>query len=130
MKRLTLALAPLLLLLALSLAFAGCGTSSAPTPATPNEVILTGSDFAQHNVTIKAGTAVHFNDPSGSGGMHVICLGQNGQCTKGASGPQALQGPGFTINAGEAKDVTFASAGTYHVTCSIHPAMNLAVTVQ
>lgn len=116
----------LLVLLPL-LAFAACGQST----AAPNEVSMAAADFSTTSITIKSGQAVHFTDPAGIGGMHTICLGANGTCDTGAKGPQALQSPGFTINAGDpAKDVTFDTPGTYKVTCSIHPNMNLTVTVE
>jgi len=92
---------------------------------------MVAADFGTTSITIKAGQAVHFTDPAGTGGTHSICLGADGTCFEGAKGPQALQSPGFTINAGDpAKDVTFDTPGTYKITCSIHPSMNLTVTVQ
>jgi plastocyanin len=97
----------------------------------PNEVSMVAADFSTTSITVKAGQAVHFTDPAGTGGTHTICLGRDGTCDKGAKGPQALQSPGFTINAGDpAEDVTFDTPGTYKITCSIHPSMNLTVTVQ
>jgi plastocyanin len=119
----------LLVLLALVplLALAACGQST----TAPNEVSMVTADFSTTSITIKAGQAVHFTDPSGTGGVHTICLGTDGTCDTGRKGPQALQGLGFTINPGDpAKDVTFDTPGTYKVTCSIHPAMNLTVIVQ
>jgi plastocyanin len=116
------------LLFALMLALAGCGQSSAPTP---NEVGMVAGDFTTTSLTIKAGQAVHFTDSAGTGGVHTICLGSDGTCDTSAKGPQALKSPGFTINPGDpAKDITFDTPGTYKITCSIHPAMNLTVTVE
>ena len=89
------------------------------------------SDFSATSVSIKAGQAVHFTDPAGVGATHIICLGSDGNCDTTASGPQTLEGNGFTINAGDPpKDVTFSTPGTYKITCSIHPSMNLTVTVR
>lgn len=117
-----------LLLLALLLTLAACGQNIA---AAPNEVSMVASDFSTTSITIKAGQAVHFTDPAGTGAMHTVCLGTNGICDSAANGPQALQGNGFTINSGDpAKDVVFDTAGTYKITCSIHPAMNLTVIAQ
>jgi plastocyanin len=74
---------------------------------------------------------VHFTNPLATAGMHAICLGINGTGDKSAQGPLELQGDGFTINAGDpAQDVTLSTPGTYKITCSIHPNMNLTVTVQ
>ena len=108
-------------------ALAACGQGT----AAPNEVSMAGSDFSATSVTINAGQSVHFTDPAGVGATHIVCLGSEGACDSTAQGPQALEGNGFTINAGDpAKDITFTTAGTYKITCSLHPSMNLTVTVQ
>jgi plastocyanin len=118
-------IAPLVLLALLALAACGQGATAA------NEVSMAGSDFSMTSVTIKAGQSVHFTDPAGVGATHIVCLGNEGNCDSAAQGPQALEGSGFTINAGDPpKDVTFTTAGTYKITCSLHPSMNLTVTVQ
>lgn len=115
------------LLVLLMFAPAACGQRTTG----PNEVSMVAADFGTTSITVKMGQAVHFTDPAGTGGTHTICLGSDGTCDKGAKGPQALQSPGFTINAGDpAKDVMFDTPGTYKITCSIHPSMNLTVTVQ
>ena len=118
-------MAALVLLPLLTLAACGQGATAA------NEVSMAGSDFSMTSVTIKAGQSVHFTDPAGVGATHIVCLGNEGNCDSAAQGPQALEGSGFTINAGDPpKDVTFTTAGTYKITCSLHPSMNLTVTVQ
>jgi plastocyanin len=131
MKKLALVAAPILLILALGLV--GCGktnTTGSNTGGSSNTVSMTSDNFVQHSVTVKAGQAVVFDDPS-TGGTHIICLGKDGTCDKSANGPAELKDPGFQINAGDpSKSVTFDTAGTYDVTCSIHPQMNLTVTVQ
>lgn len=122
-----ISLAPLLLMLTLMLGLAACGQSSTAS----NEVSMSAGDFSATSVTINTGQAVHFTDPAGIGGPHTICLGANGACDAKASGPLGLTGDGFTMNPGDpAKDVTFDTPGTYKVTCSIHPAMNLTVVVR
>jgi plastocyanin len=122
----TLAALALLVLLPL-LALAACGQSA---PAA-NEVSMVAGDFSTTSITIPAGQAVHFTDPAGIGGTHIICLGNGGNCDTSAQGPQALEGGGFTINSGDpSRDITFAAPGTYNITCSIHPSMNLTVTVR
>jgi plastocyanin len=109
------------------LALAACG-QGAPSP---NEVSMVAADFSTTSINITAGQAVHFTDPAGIGATHIVCLGTDGACDTSAQGPQALQGGGFTINAGDPpKDVTFAAPGTYKITCSIHPSMNLTVVAQ
>jgi len=99
--------------------------------AASNEVTMAEADFSPTSMTIQAGQAVHFTDPAGVGATHIICLGAEGQCDAAAQGPQALEGDGFTVNAGDPpRDIIFMTPGTYKITCSIHPRMNLTVTVQ
>ncbi len=125
MKKLSLALIPLLLLVAM---FAiGCGKPAATSTGGGNSVAMDATNFVTHTITIKAGTALTFDDSSG--GYHVICLGKDQVCDQTATGPTELMGQGFVINPPEKKDVTFATAGTYDVTCTVHPNMNLTVTV-
>jgi len=115
-----LALTPLL-------ALAACGQGASGS----NEVSMAAADFSPTSITITVGQAVHFTDPAGVGGTHIVCLGNEGECDAAAHGPQALEGGGFTINAGDSpQDVTFTTPGTYKITCSIHPSMNLTVTVR
>lgn len=133
MKKTGALLLPLVLIM--MLAMVACGKSAGTTggggtSGPSNQVGMDATDFTTTSVTIKAGQAVHFDDPASNGGTHIICVGQDGQCSNDSNAPKDLQGNGFTINAGQSKDVTFDKAGTYKVTCSIHPNMNLTVTVQ
>lgn len=130
MKKATFALVPVLLLLALALGACGKGAPAGNTTGTTsaNTVTMGTSNFDQHTITIKAGEALTFDNSNGA--FHQICLGKDMTCNKTAQGPQQVQGDGFAINAGEKKQVTFANAGTYDITCSVHPNMNLTVTVQ
>ncbi len=62
---------------------------------------------------------------------HILCCGRNGKCAASQTvGPKELQGEGFQINAGQSQLVTFTTPGTYSITCSIHPSMQLTVVVQ
>lgn len=112
---------------ALLVALAACGQGASGS----NEVSMAAADFSPTSITITVGQAVHFTDPAGVGGTHIVCLGNEGECDTAAQGPQALEGGGFTINAGDSpRDVTFTTPGKYKITCSIHPSMNLMVTVR
>jgi plastocyanin len=133
MKKSRALLLPLFLILMLAMIACGksvgtTGDNGGGTPA--NQVGMDATDFTNTTVTIKAGSSVHFVDSSDNGGTHIICAGENGQCSNDANAPKDLQGTGFQIDLGQSKDVTFDKAGTYKVTCSIHPNMNLTVTVQ
>ena len=79
---------------------------------------------------ISAGQALHMVDAQDTGGTHTLCLGENGTCDTSASGPAELKGPGMSFSPGTTKDVTFSTAGTYHITCTIHPSMNVTINVQ
>jgi plastocyanin len=117
------------LLLILTLGVAACGGSSATDNAPANEVDMGLSNFVQTSRTITAGDSIHFVAEQG-GATHVLCIGKDGACDAGATGPRDLTGQGFTIQPGETHDLQFDKAGVYHITCPIHPRMNLIVTVQ
>ena len=130
MKKVAIALAPLLLVGALALGACGkpASTGGSSTGAASNTVTLGATNFDQHAITIKAGSALTFDNSNGA--FHQLCLGKDEQCNTSATGPAKLQGAGFSISTGQKVDVTFDTAGTYDVTCSVHPSMNLTVTVQ
>ena len=131
MKKLALLMLPVLLVGAFLAA--GCGKTPGGTvaPSGPvDHVDLTVDDFASHSLTVKVNTPFKFVDPSDSGGLHIICAGDNGKCIADANAPKELADPGFQINAGDTKTVTFTNPGTYHIACTVHPNMNLTITVQ
>jgi plastocyanin len=130
MKKAAFARVPLLLLLALALSTCGKGSASSPggTTTAGNTVTMNTTNFDRHTITIKAGESVTFDNSNGA--FHQICLGKDMQCSKSAKGPQEVEGDGFSINTGAKKTVTFADPGTYDIACSVHPNMNLTVTVQ
>lgn len=128
MRKMMFAATLSLLVLALALSVAGCGESA--SGGSSNEVDMGSSSFVQTSVTLSSGQALHLVDPQDSGGTHNLCLGQNGTCASDPNGPTALGGSGMMFSPGTTKDITFSTAGTYHITCTIHPSMNLSVTVQ
>lgn len=143
MKKFVFAVAPLTLILALALmgcgkqaADGGPGASSGGTSgsgsscATSQTIDLGQVNFAQTCVTVSANQAVTFNDPSATGGVHIICTGQNAACNTQAGAPKDLSTPGFQIQPGQQKQVTFTTAGTYKLACTVHPAMNMTVIVK
>lgn len=115
--------------LALVFAFTGCGKQAGGGASSGDTVDMTAATFVQSSLKVKSGTAVKFVDPA-SGSMHIICTGEQGTCSNDTNAPKDVQGNGFTINTGETKTVTFDNPGTYKITCSIHPAMNLTLTVE
>lgn len=130
MKKLAVFILPVLLIGAFIVA--GCGkvpgggTASGPV----DHVDLTIDDFASHSITVNANTPFKFVDPSGTGGIHVICTGSNGKCAADANAPTELGGSGFNIQPGDTKTVTFTNPGTYKIACTLHPNMNLTLVVK
>ena len=122
-----------LTLLALALATAGCGESDAgsagPTGASDsgNTIFLTGDNFVRHSIHIAPGATLRFDDTGGV--AHQICVGDDMRCEPNARAPKALQGTGLGIKSPEVKPVVFTNPGIYHLTCTIHPTMNLVITV-
>jgi plastocyanin len=121
-----LALAGLLAALILVLAACAGGTaSSAPAgdgdgggDTTGETVSLSGGAFSPSSLTIPAGTTVTFTDTSG----HTVTEGTDGE---------AVDDPIVDEDGGsEPIEVTFDEAGTFDITCKIHPSMNMTITVE
>jgi plastocyanin len=119
---------PLLLVLAFGVAGCGSGASSSTPPGT---VRLDAADFAQHSATINAGQAVTFVNPA-TGTIHILCVGKDMNCNSSISGGPANMSGGqkLEIDPGQTKSDTFPNKGTFTITCTVHPTMNLTVTVQ
>ena len=144
-----------LLLLCVALTLAACGSTSttratggasatattAPTD-TPAATATSGASaaatisFGRFNfagntsVTIKAGQAVLFDDPSSSGGTHILVIGHNGQFSAMSGAPSEFNSSsGTPFSPGDQKTITFPTAGVYPITCVIHPTMQITVTV-
>lgn len=136
MKKVALAIIPLLLVLAL--AVIGCGKTPGGTGGTSgppaNTVTMTSDNFTAHTLTVKANDPITFDDPSNGGNIHVLCVGTgNGgtnTCDKSGNAPSSLYGQGMTFNAGDTQKLTFTTAGSYHVICTLHPGMYIDITVQ
>ena len=114
---------------------AACSSSgrgaTATATATPGEsqaasggeatVNMVGFKFDPTTLTVKVGTKVTFKN--GDGATHNVAEGQDGKKADGAKFDEEVKAGASTI-------VTFDQAGTVHVTCLIHPTMNLTVTVE
>lgn len=103
--------------------------SSAPSPsaaASPAAsgatatVTIANSNFGP-DVTVAAGTAVTFDNADSL--PHTATQGSNG-----AKAPNALFD--LQLAVGKSDSYTFADAGAYKVTCTLHPQMNMTITVQ
>jgi plastocyanin len=93
-----------------------------------NEAHMSGSSFLQSSVTVKAGQPVKFID--GPEVEHKLVVGTDGKLASVDGAPSQLtDSAGMAINPGQEIDVVFNTPGTYPVTCTIHPSMQISVTV-
>lgn len=117
----------LLLFSLLSILIVACGGSSTDSDST-NTVHANDLIFLKDQMTIKKGESITvIND---STVLHVIA---NGTWKDGIQ--EALKEPGapagLTIQGNETKIIgPFNTTGVFHLYCTIHPNMNLTVTVQ
>jgi plastocyanin len=82
------------------------------------------------SISISAGQTVTFSDPSGSGGIHDLVTGTNGTFAAASGAPSEFAtADGVNFSPGDSKSITFATAGTYNITCRIHPPMQATITV-
>jgi len=84
-------------------------------------VNMVGFKFDPTALTVKVGTRVTFKN--GDGATHNVAEGQDGKKADGAKFDEQ-------VKAGSSTTITFDAAGTVHVTCLIHPTMNMTVTVE
>jgi|GEM_PF-834275 len=82
------------------------------------------------NLLIKAGVIVQFVDPAKTGGSHVLLSGTNGTFMDQPGLPTKLTSTsGVYIQPGDTLTYTFATPGTYFITCAPHPGMLVKITV-
>jgi plastocyanin len=137
--------------LTLMLALAACGSTSTLPSGTANAIstatailapptatssaggaatIKMGSiNFTVDSATVKAGQAVMFIDPT-TGGIHHLVTGTHGTFSAEAGAPtQLATADGVSFSPGDSTSIVFPTAGTYTITCTIHPLMEATVTV-
>ena len=93
---------------------------SAATSGTVTMVEILNSDFGP-DLTVAVGTTVMWMN--GDGYAHTATQGSDG-----VKAPDALFD--LQLAAGASDSYTFAEAGTYQVTCTLHSNMNMTITVQ
>ena len=86
-----------------------------------DQVELTDFAFSPSELTVAPGTTVTFvnNDTS----PHTVTEGSDGTPADDARFDE-------DVADGEQVTVTFEEAGTYEITCTLHPEMNMTVTVE
>ena len=105
---------------------AACNVNAGSGSAT---ISLGASSFTgTTTATIKAGESLTFDDSSG--GTHHLVTGTNGQFSAASGAPSEFStSAGLDLTPGDKKTVTFPTAGTYPITCTIHPSMQATITV-
>jgi plastocyanin len=98
-----------------------------------SQVNITATGFTPQNVEITEGESVQFINQSSSL-TQVLCVGTNKQCDRSVFTiqelpPQSLIGPNLRIAPNQTKNITFNNAGTFSITSTVVPHMNLTVTV-
>jgi len=121
----------IILAMILTLLIACGGTSTNVTSNNPNTVKLEGQSFATSSITISKGSTITFLDDPNNGALHILVIGQNGQSESEQGTPDFGGLAGLRIDVGNMWTTPpWNTAGTYHVACTVHPAMNLTVTVK
>jgi plastocyanin len=98
-------------------------TEASPSAAASGAVTMVeilNSDFGP-DLTVAVGTTVMWMN--GDGYAHTATQGSDG-----VKAPDALFD--LQLAAGASDSYTFAEAGTYQVTCTLHPNMNMTITVR
>jgi plastocyanin len=113
----------------LVVALAACATTpaasvSAETSAlpsrTPVTVTLDDSSFGP-DISVRSGTTVVFLN--GGKLKHTASHGKDGQLVENSLFD-------FVLEPGASASYTFETAGTYPITCIVHPTMNMTLTVE
>lgn len=94
-----------------------------------NTITMNADRFINTSLTVKVGTTVTFADQSG-GATHFLAIGTDGEHASETGAPEKLEAAnGIEIDAGQMVPIVFATPGTYHITCIIHPTMNAIIIV-
>lgn len=116
-------------LLCVLLWLAGCGAKV--TSNNPNTITMIGANFSQSAITITQDQTLAFLDDSDNGATHFLVIGKDGQGTTEQGAPDFGGNSGSRIEAGNVLTThPWKVPGVFHVTCTVHPGMNLTVTVK
>jgi plastocyanin len=95
--------------------------SAAASQGTATTVTLKGLAFSVPEITVPVGSLTFINEDAVT---HVLAEGENG---KEVADPRVQK---VSINGGTQGDLVFTVAGDYHITCTVHPTMNMEVKVE
>lgn len=108
---------------------AGCGAKV--TSNNPNTITMISAQFSQSTITLIQGQTLAFLDDSDNGATHFLVIGKDGQSFTEHGTPDFGGLAGSRIEAGNVWTTPpWQVPGVYHVTCTVHPGMNLTVTVK
>jgi plastocyanin len=93
----------------------------------PQQIDITTAGFAPQSIEISEGQTLRFVNQS-STIIQVLCVGTNQHCDPSSPLPAGLKSA-VHIAPNQAKDVLFDSFGTFTITDTAAPRMNLTVTV-
>lgn len=100
----------------------GSATEPSPSATGPTTTVtMENTEFSSADLTIAAGTTVTFTNDDAFD--HTVSEGVDGEL---ATDPLF----NFELAAGASESYTFADAGTYQVTYTLHPTMNMTITVE
>lgn len=109
------------------LTLAGCGGEERKAP--PDAIVMTTNSFEPATRTVKQGATITlFNQTRGA--LHILVNGDRGATRLEPGAPSFGGASGHRSERGEVWTTpVWETPGTFHVTCTIHPTMNLTVTV-
>ena len=89
---------------------------------------MQGAAFASTTAKVKVGSKIKFiNDSTAT---HILVVGQDGKWVAANGAPADLNNAtGKLVLGGGEVDIAFDTPGTYTITCTVHPAMLITVTV-
>lgn len=121
----------LLVILALGTLAVACAQATGQAPSGPNTVKLLSASFAATTLSIHKGETITFYDDPNQGSLHILVIGTGGQQVSEKGAPDFGGAAGERLDMGDSWTTPpWNTAGTFHVTCTAHPAtMNLVVTV-
>src|SRR5881396_589402 len=88
------------------------------------------STFNVITITIHKGNTLTFENNANSSSLHILAVGKDGQNDTENGAPDFGGFAGHRSGVGDSWTTPpWNTVGTYHVTCTVHPRMNLTVIV-
>ena len=106
-----------------------CGSGSNREPTSPDAVRLDHLAFAPATKSIPVGGTVQFVN-TGSRAVHVLVPGEDAQPRPADGAPSFGGAAGIRTEVGERwTSPPWNTPGTYRITCTLHPSMNMTIVV-